>query len=103
MALKLENYENENGVKITYWKIGRIFISFSDKICNVYIQGYVDEQARLNDKMYVEERIFNFPENENGVEFPFPFDDNENDEYSLRPMLYEKLKQFEFFKDAVDC
>ena len=106
MALKI-NYENEQGQSIEYWRIGRIFISFADKIVNIYMQGYVNQEARLNNKMYVEEKIFNLPETindgENVIELTFPFDENENDEYSLRPMLYEKLKQFEFFKNAIDC
>ncbi len=108
MALKLD-YENEQGQKIEYWRIGRIFISFADKIVNIYVQGYVSEQARLDNKLYVEERIFNLPEtiyDEKGEiikTIEYPFDNNEKDEYSLRPTLYNLLKQFEFFKKAIDC
>ena len=112
MALKLENYENEQGQKIEYWRIGRIFISFADKIVNIYMQGYVNQEARLNNKMYVEERIFNLPDietiqNEDGttteVEHSYPFNDDETDTYSLRPLLYTELKKYKFFENAIDC
>jgi len=110
MALKLD-YENEQGQTIEYWRIGRIFVDFTGKFINIYMQGYVSEEARLNNKMYVEERIFNLPDietiDEDGttteVEHSYPFDDDETDTYSLRPLLYTELKKYKFFENAIDC
>ncbi len=82
MALQ-KNIESQYGVILSYWKVTRLNIEWHEKIAEVFMAGWPNQQTRENGVQPLEYRSFVFRHDD----WPFTFDGNNVSE------AYDRLKQ----------
>lgn len=63
MALQV-NLNNTYGVPLLYWKISAIHLAYQHKKCQIYVVGYYNEQARLDEKKPIETNVYTIKDND---------------------------------------
>jgi hypothetical protein len=71
MALQ-KNIESQYGVILSYWKVTRLNIEWHEKIAEVFMAGWPNQQTRENGVQPLEYKSFVFRYND----WPFTFDGN---------------------------
>lgn len=91
MALKVDNMNLNNGLVLEncYVKVESVSGTKEDLSFNMKI--FVNEQARVNNKSWIDERQYNFT--------PDIGEDSEN----FIKQSYEYLKSLDDFKNSIDC
>jgi hypothetical protein len=81
MALQ-KDIESQYGVILSYWKVTRLNIEWHEKIAEVFMAGWPNQQIRENGVQPLEYKSFVFRHND----WPFTFDGNNVSE------SYDRLK-----------
>jgi len=81
MALQ-KDIESQYGVTLSYWKVTRLNIEWHEKIAEVFMAGWLNQQIRENGVQPLEYKSFVFRHND----WPFTFDGNNVSE------SYDRLK-----------
>ena len=92
MALNI-NKPTNYGINANYFKIVNLEVSYHFKVARVELAGFVNEQARLDNKEPISSFEFRF----SNEDFDFSTDQN------LTQKLYDKIKTQENWTDATDC
>ena len=99
MALYKETL-SDYGFMVSYWNIGDIRINKKYRFCDVTMHGYVNQETRLSNQEYANEKNISIVEDEFNVVCE---DEVLNSGNNIYEVLYNYIKHNdEFFKDAED-
>jgi len=92
MALK-KTFTTNFGVDAEYWKIGKVDVDFHTKKSIVNILGFVNAQARTENKKELMIKTVKF----DGIDFTFDVT------LPLIDQLYVKIKTLDIWSGAINC
>lgn len=89
--------ETPSGVDATYWRVGDLY-RLSDNSVNIILEGYKDQQARLDNKKPLTTAPMKFQAHEKVFDYTYLNDNGQNP----HERIYELVKNMSEFSGATD-
>lgn len=101
MALQ-KTINHQTGSTSSYWKINKIDFTFAPKTAMIILAGYVNEQARQEDKRHLDVRTFRILPEEYDTYFSLTVLDAQDMNQLKSAYMYIKAIENGEFSDALD-